>query len=100
VLLDLSDLVGTLAPAPAALQAIREEASRKGSNKLTLAPIDHEVAVVRKRTGGAKLTSPKNDQSGDRHQHSAARMPNRERFCRSFRKSGQDSGKIPEKDRV
>ncbi len=43
------DLIRRLAPPPPALQAIRADARRKGSDKLTMAQIDREVAAVRRQ---------------------------------------------------
>jgi Arc/MetJ-type ribon-helix-helix transcriptional regulator len=45
--LDTLELIRRIAPAPAAFQAIREEARRKGVHSLSMREIDREVAAVR-----------------------------------------------------
>ena len=47
VVIDLNEYMRQIAPTPPALQAIREDAKRKGSNRLTMAQINREVAAVR-----------------------------------------------------
>src|SRR5438046_6172945 len=47
--LDVREYIRQIAPTPPAFQAIREDARRKGSNKLTMEQIDKEVAAVRRR---------------------------------------------------
>jgi Arc/MetJ-type ribon-helix-helix transcriptional regulator len=47
--MDVYELVRQIAPAPPALQAIREEARRKGTDKLTMSEINREVAAVRRK---------------------------------------------------
>ena len=47
--LDVYELIRQLAPPPPALQAIREDARRKGTDKLTMAQINREVAAVRRQ---------------------------------------------------
>ena len=49
VLLDVRDYIRQIAPTPPALQAIRNDARRKGSNKLSTQQIDREVAAVRRQ---------------------------------------------------
>ena len=51
---DLREYIKQIAPTPPAFQAIRAEAKRKGSDKLTMAQIDREVATVRRRAGQKK----------------------------------------------
>ena len=63
VTFDLRELVRSIAPSPSALQSIRENARRQGSNNLSMAQIDREVAAVR-NTPGRTLTTPQNDRSG------------------------------------
>ena len=46
---DIYQLIRQLAPAPLKLRAIRAEAKRKGTDKLTMADIDREVAAVRRQ---------------------------------------------------
>jgi hypothetical protein len=48
-LLDVYQLIRQLAPPPPELQAIREDARRKGADKLTMAQIDREVRAVRRQ---------------------------------------------------
>ena len=49
VLVAPRDFIRKLAPAPEPYKAIREDAKRKGVDKLTMAQIDREVAAVRSR---------------------------------------------------
>lgn len=46
---DVREYVRQIAPAPPVLQAIREEARKNGSDKLTMKQIDAEVAAVRRQ---------------------------------------------------
>src|SRR5919109_4044227 len=46
---NVQELIRRLAPPPPELQAMWAEAKRKGTNKLTMAQIDREVAAVRKK---------------------------------------------------
>ena len=55
-MLDVYEFIRQLAPPPPALQAIREDARRKGTDKLTMAQINREVAAVR-RQQDTKTTS-------------------------------------------
>jgi predicted DNA-binding protein len=54
MLFDLRDY-RQLAPTPPAFAAIRAEARRKGTDKLTMAQIDREVAAVRDEPAKKKL---------------------------------------------
>jgi hypothetical protein len=47
--LGVYEFIRQVAPPPPALQAIREDASRKGSSTLTTAQINREVAAVRRQ---------------------------------------------------
>ena len=49
VVLDVREYIRQLAPTPPPCQAIREDARRKGSDKLSVQQIDREVAAVRQR---------------------------------------------------
>ncbi len=49
VLFDPTQYIRQVAPTPPELQAIREDAKRKGTDKLTMAQINREVAAVRRR---------------------------------------------------
>jgi Arc/MetJ-type ribon-helix-helix transcriptional regulator len=51
VVLDVREYIRQLAPTPPPYQAIREDARRKGSDKLSMQQIDREVAAVRQRRG-------------------------------------------------
>ncbi len=42
-------IISKIAPTPPVLQAIREDAMREGTHRLTMAEIDKEVAAVRRR---------------------------------------------------
>jgi Arc/MetJ-type ribon-helix-helix transcriptional regulator len=56
VILNLREYVRQIAPTPPALQAMQEDAKRKGTDKLTMAQIDREVAAVRRQQSGKKKT--------------------------------------------
>ena len=47
VMFDVREFVRQIAPTPPAYQAIREDARRKGTDKLTMAQIQREVRAVR-----------------------------------------------------
>jgi Arc/MetJ-type ribon-helix-helix transcriptional regulator len=49
ILLDVREYIRQLAPTPPAYQAIREDARRKGTDKLTAQQIDREIAAVRRQ---------------------------------------------------
>jgi Arc/MetJ-type ribon-helix-helix transcriptional regulator len=49
LVLDAREYIRQLAPTPSPYQAIREEARRKGTDKLAMQQIDREVAAVRRR---------------------------------------------------
>jgi Arc/MetJ-type ribon-helix-helix transcriptional regulator len=49
VVLDVREYIRQLSPTPQPYQAIRADARRKGSNKLSMQQIDREVAAVRQR---------------------------------------------------
>jgi hypothetical protein len=49
VVFDPTEWVNEVAPAPPELQAIREDAKRNGTDKLTMAQINREVAAVRRQ---------------------------------------------------
>jgi hypothetical protein len=51
VVLDVREYIRQLAPTPPPYRAIREDARRKGSDKLSMRQIDREVAAVRQRHG-------------------------------------------------
>ena len=53
---DLREYIRQIAPTPPAFEAIRAEAKSKGTDKLTMAQIDREVAAVRRRHAGKKKT--------------------------------------------
>ena len=57
VTLDLREYVRQIAPTPPALRGMQEDARRKGTDKLTMAQIDREVAAVRRRQSGKKKTT-------------------------------------------
>ena len=56
VVIDVNEFIRQVAPTPPALQAIRDDARRKGTDKLTMAQIDREVAAVRRRHDKKKTT--------------------------------------------
>ena len=49
VILDVREYIRQIAPTPPALEAIQEDAKRKGTDKLTMEQIDREVAAVRRK---------------------------------------------------
>ena len=49
IIMSVRDYIRTIAPTPPSFQAIRAEAKRKGTDKLTMADIDREVAAVRRQ---------------------------------------------------
>jgi len=55
--MDMREYVRTVAPPDAALRAIREEAKRKGTGKLTMREIDREIRAARRER--AKKTTNK-----------------------------------------
>jgi Arc/MetJ-type ribon-helix-helix transcriptional regulator len=57
VTLDLREYVWQIAPTPPALRAMQEDARRNGTDKLTMAQIDREVASVRRQQSGKKKTT-------------------------------------------
>ena len=57
--MSLKDYIDTLAPTPAWLKAIGQEARRKGLNKLSMRQIDAEIAAARsERRQKVALTNP------------------------------------------
>ena len=54
VILNLREFISQIAPTPPALRAMQEDAKRKGTDKLSMAEIDREVAAVRRRHSGKK----------------------------------------------
>lgn len=55
--LDLREYIRSIAPTPPAFRALQEEAKRHGTDKLTMAEIDREVAAVRRRHARKKNSS-------------------------------------------
>jgi len=53
---NLREYIRQIAPTPPALRAMQEDAKRKGTDKLTMAQIDQEVAAVRRQHAGKKKT--------------------------------------------
>jgi predicted DNA-binding protein len=49
--LEVREYIRRIAPAPPALQAIRQEAKSQKTSKLTMLQIDREVAAVRRQNG-------------------------------------------------
>src|SRR5437879_5867202 len=47
--LDVREYIRQLAPTPPAFQAIREQAKRRGTNKLTMQQVDREVTATRRK---------------------------------------------------
>jgi Antitoxin Phd_YefM, type II toxin-antitoxin system len=54
VIMGIEDFIKTIAPAPAVLSAIRADAKRKGTNKLTMRQIDAEIGAYRRQQGKRK----------------------------------------------
>ena len=46
---DLREFIRQIAPTPPAMRAMQEDAKRNGTDKLTMAQIDLEVAAVRRK---------------------------------------------------
>ncbi|MCX6625617.1 MAG: ribbon-helix-helix domain-containing protein [Acidobacteria bacterium] len=57
--LDVRDSIRQIAPTPPALQAVRQEAKKNGSSKLTMKQIDAEVAAVRRPQGRKTSKQPR-----------------------------------------
>jgi hypothetical protein len=55
MLFDLREYIRQLAPTPPAFAVIRAGAQRKGTDKLTMAQIDREVAAVRAEAAKKKI---------------------------------------------
>jgi Arc/MetJ-type ribon-helix-helix transcriptional regulator len=51
---DLYELLRQIAPTPRAFQALYEDAKRKGTDKLSMAEINREVAAVRRKQNKKK----------------------------------------------
>jgi Arc/MetJ-type ribon-helix-helix transcriptional regulator len=79
--LDMREYIRQLAPTPPAYQAIREDARRKGTDKLTAQQIDCEIAAVRRQRGKKTAATARNE-GGDRHQRGGVRKPQRPRPVR------------------
>lgn len=93
--LDVYQLIRQLAPPPAELQAIREDARRKGVDQLSEAEIDREVRAVRRQHDGKRaVNAAANDPGGHRHQRGGVCQPGR---CRPFGRYFS-SGRQPEND--
>ena len=56
VILNLREYIRQIAPTPPALRAMQQDAKRKGTDKLSMAQIDREVAAVRRQHSGKKKT--------------------------------------------
>lgn len=57
VIMGINDFIKTIAPAPEVLEAIRVDAKRKGTNKLSMREIDVEIAAYRKEQRQKKAVS-------------------------------------------
>ncbi|MGO4879572.1 MAG: ribbon-helix-helix protein, CopG family [Bryobacteraceae bacterium] len=53
---DVREYIRLLTPPPPAYRAIREDARRKGSDKLTALEIDREIAATRRERAGKNAT--------------------------------------------
>jgi hypothetical protein len=54
VIMGIEDFVKTIAPEAAVISAIREDAKRKGTNRLTMRQIDSEIARYRRAQSKTK----------------------------------------------
>jgi prevent-host-death family protein len=54
IIMSVRDYIRNIAPTPAALHAIQQEAKRNGTATLTMAQIDREVAAVRRKQSPQK----------------------------------------------
>ena len=59
--IDVYELIRRIAPPPPELQAIRDDAKRHGTDKLTTAEIDRIVTTVRRRHDKKTRRKPPND---------------------------------------
>lgn len=55
-ILNLREYIRQIAPTPPALRAMQQDAKRKGTDKLSMAEIDREVAAVRRQHAAKKKT--------------------------------------------
>jgi hypothetical protein len=55
-ILNLREYVRQISPTPPALRAMQDDAKRQGTDKLSMAQIDREVAAVRRKHSGEKKT--------------------------------------------
>lgn len=54
VIMGIEDFIKTIAPEPAVMSAIRADARRKGTNRLTMRQIDTEIARYRREQSKGK----------------------------------------------
>jgi PHD/YefM family antitoxin component YafN of YafNO toxin-antitoxin module len=60
IIMSVRDYIRTIAAAPAAYRAIRQEAKKNGTSSLTMRDIDREIAAVRReQSSKKKATQPK-----------------------------------------
>ena len=56
IIMSVRDYIRTIAPTPPSFAALRADAKRKGTDKLTMADIDREIAAVRRLQKNRKTT--------------------------------------------
>jgi prevent-host-death family protein len=56
IIMSVRDYIENIAPTPPAFKAMWDDAKRKGTDKLTMADIDREIAAVRKLQRNRKTT--------------------------------------------
>ena len=54
IIMGIRDYIKNIAPTPPAYRAIREDARRKGTNKLSMREVDREIAAVRRQRQAKK----------------------------------------------
>jgi len=58
IIMGIKDYIRNIAPTPAAYEAIRADAKRKGTSSLSMREIDREIAAVRREQFRKKKTKP------------------------------------------
>src|SRR5215831_9132912 len=58
IIMSIKDYIDTVAPTPDWLEAIGQEAKKKGLNKLSMRQIDAEIATARRERRQRALTNP------------------------------------------
>jgi hypothetical protein len=56
--MSIRDYIWNIAPAPAELKALRDDAKRKGTSSMSMREIDREIASYRREKGKPKTKKP------------------------------------------